>query len=39
MKLGKITNLDTRSKTTSKGFDYDVMLENCDVIAIFRIYG
>ena len=39
MKLGPVTKLDKGNKTTSKKFDDDVMLENCDVIAIFPIYG
>ena len=39
MKLGPVTKLDKRNKTTSKKFDDDVMSENCDVIAIFPIYG
>ena len=38
MKLGPVTKLDKGNKTTSKN-DYDVMLENCDVIVIFPIYG
>ena len=36
MKLGPVTKLDKRNKTTSKKFDDDVMLENCDVIVIFQ---
>ena len=39
MKLGPVTKLDKRNKTTSKQFDNDVMSKNCDVIAIFLIYG
>ena len=39
MKLGPVTKLDKRNKTTSKKFDNDVMLENCDVIVIFSIYS
>ena len=39
MKLGTVTKLDMRDKTTSKKFDDDVMSENCDVIVIFRIFG
>ena len=39
MKLGPVTKLDKRNKTTSKKFDNDVMSENCDVIVIFSIYG
>ena len=39
MKLGPVTKLDKRNKTTSKTFDHYVMPENCDVIVIFSIYG
>ena len=39
MKLGQVTKLDNRNKTTSKKFDDDVMSESCGVIAIFPIYG
>ena len=39
MKLRPVTKLDKRNKATSKKLDDDVMLENCDVIAIFPIYG
>ena len=39
MKLGPVPKLDKRNKTTSKKFDDNVMSENCDVIAIFPIYG
>ena len=39
MKLGPVTKLHKRSKTTLKKVDDDVMLENCDVIVIFPIYG
>ena len=39
MKLGPVTKLDKRNKTTSKKFDIDVMLENCDVIVNFWIFG
>ena len=39
MKLEPVTKLDKRNKTTSKNFDNDIMPENCDVIAIFPIYG
>ena len=38
MKLGSVTKLDNRNKTTSKN-DYNVMSENCDVNGIFPIYG
>ena len=39
MKLGPVTKLDKRNKTTSKIFNDDVMSGNCDVIVIFRIFG
>ena len=39
MKLGPVTKLDKRNKTTSKKFDVDVMSANYDVIVIFRIFG
>ena len=38
MKLGPVTKLDKRNKT-SKKIGNDVVSENCDVIAIFLIYG
>ena len=39
MKLGPVTKLDKKNKTKSKSFENNVMSENCDVIAIFPIYG
>ena len=39
MKLGPVTKLDKRNKTTSKKIDDDVMSKNCDVFIIFRIFG
>ena len=39
MKLGLVTKLHKRNKTTSKFFDDEIMPENCDVIVIFPIYG
>ena len=39
MKLGPVTRLDKRNKTTSKKFDNDLMSKNFDVIVIFSIYG
>ena len=39
MKLGPVTKLDKRNKTTSKKTDSDVMSGICDVIVIFSIYG
>ena len=35
MKLRPVTKLDKRNKTTSKKFDDDVILENCDAIVIW----
>ena len=39
MKLGPVTKVDKRNKTTTKKIDDGVISENCDVIAIFTIYG
>ena len=39
MKLGPVTKLDKRNKTTSKKFDDDIMSANCDVIVISPING
>ena len=39
MKLGTVTKLHKRIKTTSKKFDSNLMSENCDVIVICSIYG
>ena len=39
MKLGPVTKLDKRKKTTSKKFGDDLTSVNCDVIVIFPIYG
>ena len=39
MKLGPVTRLYKRNKTTPKYFDDNVMSKNCDVIVIFPIYG
>ena len=39
MKLGPVAKLDKKNKTKLKIFDFDVMLENCDVIVIFQIFG
>ena len=39
MKLGPVTKFDKKKKITPKKFDVDVMLKNCDVIIIFRIFG
>ena len=39
MKLGLVTKLDKRNKTTSDKLDDDVMLTHFDLIVIFLIYG
>ena len=39
MKLGQVTKLDKKNKTASKKIDNDIILENCDIIAIFPFYG
>ena len=39
MKLGSVTKLYKKSKTTSKKIDDDVMSENCDAIVTFPING
>ena len=39
MKIGPVTKVAKRSKTTSKIFHDDVVSANCDVIVIFPIYG
>ena len=39
MKLGPVTRIDKRNKTTSKKIDDDVMWTDFDVIVIFTIYG
>ena len=39
MKRGPVAKLYKGNKTTSKKFDDKFMLENCDVIVIFPIYG
>ena len=39
MKLGLVTKFDKRNKATSKKFDGNARSKNCDVIAIFPIYG
>ena len=36
MKLGPVTKLDKKNKTTSKKIDNDIMSENCDVIVFFK---
>ena len=38
MILRAVTKRDKRNKTTSKKFDGDVILKNCDVIVIFFIF-
>ena len=39
MKLGPVAKLDKRNTTTLKKFDDVIVLEKCDVIVIFPIYG
>ena len=39
MKLGPVTKLGTKNKTTSTKFQNDIMSASCDVIVIFPIYG
>ena len=39
MKLGPVTKIDNRNKTTSKDFDDEVMSGNYDVIIIFQVFG
>ena len=39
MKLGPVTKLGKKTKTTTKKFDDNVMSENYDFIVIFPIYG
>ena len=38
MKLGPVTKLGKKNKTTSKKLNDNVMLENYDVIVIFLIF-
>ena len=37
MKLGPVTKLNKRNKTTSRKFDDDVISVKCDVIVIFPV--
>ena len=39
MKLGQVTKLDKKNKTTTEKVDDDIMSKNCDAIVIFPIYG
>ena len=39
MKLGPLTTIGKENTATSKNFDDDFMLVNCDVIVFFPIYG
>ena len=39
MKLGPVTKIDKRNKTTLKKFDGDVVSEKCKVVVIFLIFG
>ena len=38
MKLGPVSKLEKKNKTTSREFDDDVMSANCEDIFIFSIY-
>ena len=39
IKLGPVSKLDKKNKTTSKKLDNHIMSENCGAIVIFLIYG
>ena len=39
MRLGPVIERDKKNKKMSKKFDDDVILADCDVIAIFPIHG
>ena len=39
MKIGPVTKLDKRNKTTPKKFEGGVMSDYCDAIVIFPIFG
>ena len=39
MKLGPTTTLERENKKISGKIDHDAMSKNCDVVAIFPIYG
>ena len=39
MKLGPVTKLDKRNKTTSKKVDDNIMPKNCAAIVVFPIYS
>ena len=39
IKLGPVTKPDNLNKTAAKNVDDGFLLENCDVIVIFPIYG
>ena len=39
MKLGQVTKVDKRNKTTPRKLDNDVMSRYCDAIAVFPIYS
>ena len=39
MKLALVTKLGIRNKATSKKFEDEVISRNCDLIAMFPIYG
>ena len=37
MKLGQVTKLGKRNKTTSKTFDDDIVSANCDIIVFIQL--
>ena len=39
MKLGPVTKLEKRNKTTSKKIDDNAMSSNCDIRVVFPIYS
>ena len=39
MKVGPVTKINKKNAATLKKFDDDVLSANCDVIAVFSIYG
>ena len=39
MKLGPVIKLDKKHRKMSTKYDHDIMSKNCDVIAVFRVYG
>ena len=39
MKFGPVTRFYERNKATSKKIEDNIMLKNCEVIAVFPIYS